>query len=276
MSPRLLQISDMKKTTAGEKLFYLIRDELIDLMGVSHARWSNLELLFELIGGDAKYAGYVKGAVTVHLIRRLLRFWEVEKRLIADESLYVRKMADFIKREVFPGLDASSVSLLSRAVIRAEAASFKPIKPQVKANVIGERKAIRCYLCNRELDKKAKEKDESYLTFEHLWPTSIGGDSIEDNLLPACKRCQKVTKDTASWEWLNVHNLVLPSSPSDEALISVSHPVRFAKHYLEAIRLADESQLSLKDSFVRLGPMSHTLTHLQTGLPITFFDLRTV
>ncbi|REE06556.1 hypothetical protein B0G71_8235 [Paraburkholderia sp. BL27I4N3] len=265
----------MKITTAGEALFYLIRDEILDVTGTAHAKWINLTKFFEHVGGDVKYAHYVKGAVAIHSVRRLLRFWEEEKPLTGSEALYVAKVTGFIKLEVFPGLDSSLVGRLARAVIRAEAASFKPIKPKVKTRVLGERGQISCYLCARELDPSAAKDNAAHLTFEHLWPTSIGGDSVEENLLPACTRCQLVTKDTASWEWINLQNFVLPKEPSIEALKAVPHSVRFARHYLYVADQANRSEMSLKEAFLRVGPMSKKLGNLKTGLPVTFFDLTT-
>jgi hypothetical protein len=103
----------------------------------------------------------------------------------------------------------------------------------------------------------------------------MGGDSVEENLLPACKRCQNVTKDAMSWEWLNIHNIVLPASPSVDALDSVSQRVRYARHYFEALRSTETQHLSLKEAFLRLGAMKSPITHVRTGLPLTFFDLQT-
>ncbi|SAK87881.1 hypothetical protein AWB82_06073 [Caballeronia glebae] len=265
----------MKRVTAGERLFYLVRDEALDASERAHANWSNLATLFNQVGSDANYSNYVKGAIAVHIVRKLLRYWETEKKNCADESLYVRKVTAFIKQDVFFGLSEGLVNGLARAVVQAESASFRPINSSVKENVLREKVNLRCYLCNRALEKDACNKHASHLTLEHLWPTSIGGDSIDNNLLPACKYCQEVTKDTASWEWLNIHNLVLPSQPSEEALIAVPNKVRFARHYLEAITLADEQKISLKQAFRAIGPMRKILGHNATGSPVTFFDLQT-
>lgn len=264
----------MKKITAGEKLFCLIRDEVLDSVGVGHLKWSNLALLFPHLGNDERFVKYIKGAIAIQLMRRLLRYWTETKILLGDESSYVRKISDFVKQDVFPGLTSDLVTKLSRAIIAAETASDRPISKDVRKRVIRSSTTVHCYLCNDRLDPTAGEEHAAHLTLEHVWPTSIGGDSVEANLLPACKECQKITKDTASWEWLNIHNFVFPASPSKKALHSVPRRVRFAKYYFDAVTLCDQRGLSLKEAFLQLGPMPSDLTHVNTGLPVTFFDLQ--
>ena len=266
----------MRITTAGEKLFYLIRDEVLDRTGQPDFTWSNIGILFDEVSGNPDFANYIKGATSIYAMRRLLIFWKAERILTPDESQYVRKVSSFVKQEVFPGLDATLVSQISRIVIQAEQASKKPITPRVKKNVIRERKKLTCYLCDRYLDQNAKSDDNAYLTIEHLWPTSIGGDSIEENLLPACQECQKVTKDTASWEWLNTHNIVFSVSPSvDELDEKRNRKISYAKHYYEVTKHANLKNMTLKEAFRQIGPIRTPLTYTNTGLPITLFDLKT-
>ena len=63
---------------------------------------------------------------------------------------------------------------------------------------------------------------------------------------------------------------------SQEALDKgVGLKVRYARHYLQVLRLCDAEGLTLKESFLKLGPMNATLRHRATRLPVTFFDLET-
>lgn len=265
----------MKHVTAGERLFFLLKEDILPSVGQGHVTWSNLSNLFEYLGGSVYFSDYVKGAIAVHTIRRLLRFWSSE-RIVTNEIHFVKRLSDFIKEEIFPGLDTHSVAKLARAVIAAEDASGRDIGTGIRSRILRRGQAtLTCYLCGRDLNVRADQTDADYPTLEHLWPSSLGGDSVEGNLLPACKDCQHTTKDTASWEWLNVQNLVLPPAPSRSALASVSKPARFARHYLEALRMCDEKRISLKEAFLILGPISATITHINTGQPITFFDLIT-
>jgi hypothetical protein len=265
----------VKPVTAGERLYILVRDEILDLTGEGAVRWKNIGVLFEGLSGSRTFAAYIKGASAIHATRRLLRFWYDERQSVVNESQYVRRVSAFIRQEMFPSIGDEPARKIARAVIEAEQACNRVVNSSCRAAVLKERQRHTCYLCGSALDPKASEGAPDFLTLEHVWPTSMGGDSVEDNLLPACTRCQHHTQDSLSWEWPNIHNLVLPSNPSEQALDSVPRKVRYARHYLEALRIAAKERLSLKQAFLRLGPISTQLGYLATGLPLTFFDLQT-
>jgi hypothetical protein len=117
----------MKKITKGEKLFYLIRDEVLEQIGQHNIKWSNIGTLFDDAAGNSEFVNYIKGATSIYIMRRLLRFWKNEHKLTADETQYVRKVSSFIKKEVFPTIDSALVGKIARSVIEAETASGKPI-----------------------------------------------------------------------------------------------------------------------------------------------------
>jgi len=265
----------MKPKTQGERLFLLIRDELLEAAGHGHIRWSNLGRLFDQVGGREEFGDYLRGAAAIHLMRRLLRFWEAERSITSQESQYVKKVASYIRDEMLTSLGDEDTSRLARAVIAAEKSCYQKISPSVRSRVLAGRHQVRCYLCGTTLSPSATQGQPGFLTLEHVWPQSVGGDSVEENLLPACERCQDTTKDTMSWEWFNIHNVVLPVNPSDSAIASVTRRGHFARHFFEAMRVVSERQLSLKDAFLFIGPMRHPVGSVYTGGPTTFFDLQT-
>lgn len=265
----------MKPKTQGERLFLLLRDELLEASGRRHIRWSNLSGLFDQVGGRPEYGDYLRGAAAIHVMRRLLRFWEVERLVTSQESQYVKKVASYVRDEVLSSLDDEDTARLARAVISAEKSCNQRITNSVRSRVVGGRKQIHCYLCPATLSPNAAQGQPGFLTLEHLWPQSVGGDSVEENLLPACERCQDTTKDTMSWEWFNIHNVVLPANPSDSAIASVTRKGHFARHFLEVMRMAKEKHLSLKEAFVAIGPIRQPVASISNGGPTTFFDLKT-
>jgi 5-methylcytosine-specific restriction endonuclease McrA len=265
----------MKPVTQGEEMFLLIRDRVLDTTGTGHLRWSAVGALWDDVMGAQAFSRYFKGAVAVHALRRLLQFWAAERDNTPDQAMYVSKVRHFIRGEVFIGLDDALANRLARLVISAEAASRSSVSRTTREAVFAGRVLLNCYLCANTLDARVSQEDPLYATVEHIWPKSIGGDSIERNLLPACHSCQDVTKDTMSWEWFNVHNLVLPPTPSAAALGAITKKAKVAKHFMHAADLADEENLTMKDALLRLGRVKDPLTYIDRRLPVTFFDLQT-
>ena len=265
----------MKRVTAGERLYFLVRDEVIHCIGERDARWNQAKSFFDGLDESNTFTAYIKGAVAVRATRQLLRYWRYKRESLGDETQYVKTLSKFVRGEMFPSIDQDLSRRLARSVDDALLASDRAIKPSHRRAVLGVGKLSRCYLCDIQLDKTAPTGSKSFPTLEHVWPASMGGDTIEDNLLPACRNCQLTTKDTLSWEWFNIHNLILPVVPSLEALDAIDKRTRYARHYLEALTLAESDSLTLKQAFVRLGPMTSPPTHARTDKPVTFFDLRT-
>lgn len=265
----------MKPQTQGERLFLLLRDELLEASGHGHIRWSNLGRLFDQVGGRPEFGDYLRGSAAVHLMRRLLRFWEAERLVTSQESQYIKKVASYIRDEALSSLGDDDTFRLARSVVAAERSCNQTISRNVRRSLVGGKPKLSCYLCQSSLNPSAPEGEPEHLTLEHLWPQSVGGDSIEENLLPACTRCQITSKDTMSWEWFNIHNVVLPPIASEGALASVTRKGHFARHCFEAMRLASMKRLSLKEAFTVLGPIRQPVGSVSTGGPITFFDLET-
>lgn len=266
----------MKTTTSGERLFLFIKNEILPSIGSGEQNWKNAEAMISQLGGRPEFGLYFLGAMSVYTTRKLLRFWSVEKGLTSNESQYVKIIARFSKRELFPRLDDGLSQKLARYVINAESVSGKSISKNLRNSLLKNNKNYKCYLCGTQLDATEKnEKGLRFITLEHLWPKSIGGDTVEGNLLPACNKCQETTKDTLSWEWLNVHNIVLPKTPSEDALRSINHKERYARHFMVAMTCADQNNCSLKEAFLKIGPLRTDIKHNNTGAPITFFDLLT-
>ncbi len=265
----------IKQRTKGERLFLLLRDELLVTIGNGHQNWSNFQSLLNQISGNDEFGNYLRGATAIQIMRRLLRHWKDERLQIAQESQFVGRAVKHIREEGLPGLSDADTSKLARAVIEAEQSSRQTINISTRRAIINGKNLIRCYLCDKTLSTYAPPNADDHLTLEHLWPQSIGGDSIEENLLPACKTCQAITKDTISWEWLNIHNMVLPAEPSSQALESVSKNKRicFAKYYQEVFNFANMNDISIKEAMLRIGPMKTQMAAGFTGNPVTFFDL---
>ena len=264
----------MTPTTQGERLFLLIRDKVLDSLGDGQISWAGVDRLMEFSGGANGYAAYVKGATAILTVRKLLTFWRTEKASIGAENLEVNSIRRYVKSEVFPTLQDSLAKEVARKVKSAQEVSFVKIAPNLRRRMRKSTGAHFCYLCNAVLDLSAEDGDPAQFTLEHLWPSSLGGDSVEENLLPACIDCQNKKADSMSWEWPNLHNVVLSPKPSVSALASVGREIKIARHYFEAMQLCDTKKMTLKEAFLNLGPMND-LAHVSNDEPVTFFNLKT-
>jgi hypothetical protein len=260
--------------TAGEDLFLTIRNSVLPSLSAMEPLWAEFHELISSVSGSQRFSFYLRGTMAITALRRLLRFW-ADVAPDIGESMRVKTVSKFVNEEVFPGIERAVSARLARLVIDAVSKSNRPITPATRRKVLAENTSQRCYLCSFVLSTTAKEEAADYLTLEHLWPASAGGDSVPENLLPACKRCQNDKADAISWEWFNVHNLVLPSQPSQGAFKSVPRSARIARHYFGVMELCERENHSLKTGFIRLGAMQANLSCSSTGLPITFFDLCT-
>lgn len=81
-----------------------------------------------------------------------------------------------------------------------------------------------CYVCGIALTKTKDARD--MLTVEHIWPLSLGGETIEENILPACKDCNDKRSNTITWAWGPVqstyHTKSQGKSPPGELRLSLA------------------------------------------------------
>lgn len=260
--------------TSGERLFAVVRDEVLPARAQFGPAWQSLRETLDNIGGSPGLHDYFTGAAAVIALRRMVQLWRHDVDTTPRvENARVRAASKLLTEAIFPGLDSQLAGKVARQLVEAVENSNRDISKATRSRVLAVSSSHRCYICNWPLSKTAKEKDPGFLTLEHLWPKSLGGDSVEENLLPACKRCQDAKADGISWEWVNVHNWVLPPSPSSEALKSIPWSVRIARHHSLILEVSRAERKSLKTSALQLGPFNNLFCESDDS-PVTFFDLR--
>ena len=106
-----------------------------------------------------------------------------------------------------------------------------------------------CYLCDTQLTTQGP----STRTIEHIWPLSLGGETVEHNLALACSDCNSKRGNTMTWAHGPVHSTYYtcssnstPNPPGDlrlslalARLLQATAPTRTRKNPLtlkEAIR----------------------------------------
>jgi 5-methylcytosine-specific restriction endonuclease McrA len=110
-----------------------------------------------------------------------------------------------------------------------------------------------CYLCGIALTRSGHSKR----TVEHVWPLSLGGETVEHNLVLACEDCNSKRGNMMTWAYGPVQSTYYtrssnnPKTKSPPAnlrlslglarLLQVAAPTRGRRHSLtlkEAIRIA--------------------------------------
>lgn len=94
-----------------------------------------------------------------------------------------------------------------------------------------------CYICGLGLVRP--------YSLDHLWPQSLGGSSLEENLLPACATCNGRKMDRIGWDTFGV-------------VIDYAHlggtadgnqQTNMALHHRAAAQLAERDRITIKEAF---------------------------
>lgn len=128
-----------------------------------------------------------------------------------------------------------------------------------------------CYLCGVELDYDPTDlKAHDRFTLDHVWPQAYGGDSSEENLLPACAACNVRKAHTASWSLYPIQSLIVGTHQHELQLMPKE--MRFAVRARAAQKLT-HSGLSLRESYLELGrPLTPLI--VDTAQAVDVFNLR--
>lgn len=100
-----------------------------------------------------------------------------------------------------------------------------------------------CYICDVNLTRP--------YSLDHLWPQSLGGVSDEDNLLPSCTPCNGRKMDRIGWDTFGVVIDYAHQSGTTDG----SQQTNMALHHRAAARLAERDRITIKEGFLRLGPI---------------------
>lgn len=110
--------------------------------------------------------------------------------------------------------------------------------------------SITCYSCGASLGSWNVVRQTRDVALDHLWPRSFGGLSDETNLLPICNFCNGLKMDRISWDVFGVTQDYSLSKNSTAGLALT----KMALHRRAAVQVAETQRITLKESFMRLGP----------------------
>jgi hypothetical protein len=117
-----------------------------------------------------------------------------------------------------------------------------------------------CYLCGIALTRSVGAPTQ--FTVDHIWPLSLGGATVDGNLLPACKHCNDTRQHCITWAWGPVQSTYEAQSPRQlprDLRVSLT----LARLMLMAARTSSRGRLlTLKEAARRLRTVATPVTLL--------------
>ncbi|MCO4856058.1 HNH endonuclease [Herbaspirillum sp. WGmk3] len=212
-----------------------------------------------LIGNRApEFADYVAGLYCFNLTARLIK---TAQALIAHdaygEALYRSSMLSFLANHC--GISEfrfgrPNINALINLSIEAAFSSGKTISQSVKNGVATSKQQCYCYICGIQIFVSG-ELEETSVQYEHIWPSSFGGDSIIENLLPACPHCNNAKGSMLLWQDGPVHSFILPPNPSANDITTINRRAKIAWHRKAIFELAISRHTTLKEAAITHGPV---------------------
>lgn len=259
-----------RPSTAGERLFHFVAEQLLG----EHCQTELSETQALRFGGRTfDLSQYFYGFTCANIFARLVK--KAERVLESDRSAPARVVAQYIERSLEVGLAGhrDAVNRMAALSIDASTASGRSIPPSVTQAVIGQRKRLHCYLCGNQVHKDADVLGER-LELEHLWPSSYGGDSIEENLLPACAVCNREKGDMILWHTAHIAGFCLKPNPSEDEQTRIGRKQKIAWYFRKVHELAALERTTLKNAALMLGPIEmSSQTSLDHDDARDFFNL---
>ena len=201
---------------------------------------------------------FFAGAFVLNLFARALR---VGSQIIRKyESYPENQLVRELKFELTNRLDLADSELksgalerIANAVIAAHYASSRPISEALRKLIKEEFRKPQCYTCGQALGWK-NSAGLPIVSLDHVWPAAWGGDSVEDNLLPACSNCNSRRNDLIGWQWVSAQALV-GDHESSSFLATMQRPYKNALHFRALIDYACSERATLKDAALLIGPV---------------------
>jgi hypothetical protein len=201
-----------------------------------------------------EWSSYIEEFMAINLAGQFIDSGRFFRSKFEDSYIFESEYRSFLREQLY--VNRTSCDRLFRIAIDAVDASLEEITNGTRNALTSWAKASHphCYLCGQVMDFDQQEGNLKY-TLDHVWPKDFGGDSIVDNLLPACKECNgKHKANYASWAMTNIQSILLGFEPSESRVKRISGSSRFAIHHRHVQTVAYDLQLTLKEAYLRVGP----------------------
>lgn len=260
-------------STSGERLlFMLLRN---------HQEWRYLADTLQATGLSlgrrfGSLTNFFVGASVLHLQQRLLRLGhDVRDQYPLDRfeqiSVLRSRACDVIQltpieyRGDFGGF-------IQEVLVSAEQMPKEPSSGLKK--LVIKNSSNCCYSCGRQFGVMYDDEPDGLKpTADHIWPRALGGDTIEDNLLPACGSCNSAKGHIAAWQMAWMQPIVFADVDEKNGLRSLAKEAKMALHVRAAMIYAQQNGTTLKDAFLAIGPREAPV-RIDNEQGYDFFNLR--
>jgi hypothetical protein len=235
--------------TRGENFAEYLRREHID---DDESLWSRVGVALIATNRGREWIDAFREIAVLQLTRRLIHGGcKVASTYAGNDLVREREIKQMILETMV--VDWDQVEEIYARLDPAIHAARNPIATGLRTRMesFARRQFAYCYLCGTDLEFDG----DSYatMTLDHVWPQAFGGESVEDNLLPACRGCNERKSDIPSWTLYPIQALTAGFQPSSERVDKAPKELRFAVQSRAASRLAQSEGLSLRQAFVALG-----------------------
>jgi HNH endonuclease len=253
--------------TKGQHLAWYIQEHHLPL---TRSNRLLVEQLLEATSNAPMWTQAFHQMAVLHCVRRLVAGAKVvcDPYSDLDDPVVDRELGQIIVDTM--GIDIHSVSALRARLLPAVRAARSRITPETRQIVRAwaEREFPLCFLCSAQIDFS----DEKSWSLDHVWPRAYGGDSDEENLLPACQKCNEDKADKADWPLYpiqgNVPGHLLDSAEMDR----LPRQLRFAVVAYYVSQVSTEDRISLRDAYIKSAPFS-SVRVIDRGRPVDIFNL---
>jgi hypothetical protein len=279
-------VGSWRPTTAGELLLHFLATNVVALRDIGFSRMDGIAGITRA----SPFAQFIDNCVVLHCFGRLL---QVSKHLrninenAVDARTAIEKFAiNSLNISRGSALNFDELPTIALEAAEASSEASRRIKSSVKSTVLNRYNGTyACYSCDGPLAIDAPQTlpggcnprpNPQYLDFDHLWPHSLGGSSVEENLLPSCQFCNKAKGDNASWEWVPLQAL-LPETVLDTLHLEsklLTKAEKIALHMRAAFEYARTNGATLKDAYIAIGPRLPNVTLVDPSDTPDFFNLR--
>jgi hypothetical protein len=255
--------------TRGEELVAFLARHHLD---ASRSTWDAVAQALVATGRGPDWSDAFQEMAALHLAGRLLR----GGRCLLEDAGEQGPLLDRQIKQLIVDTMTVDYWLVGRVYARLELA----LQAAGESISTGTRTTLRnwsqrempwCYLCGGNLDYNPSDPNaHDRFTLDHVWPQAYGGDSSEENLLPACAACNGRKAHAAAWVLYPVQSLIVGTHQHELQLMPKE--MRFAVRARAAQSLT-RSGLSLRDAYLDLGrPLPPLIVDSSQALDV--FNLR--